>query len=217
MIKTRWFQIALSAVVALVAVNSLSCGNGRKLTQIEIHPAAATFLDPSPGPNNVILFTAQGIYLHPSVTRDLTSKVAWKTDTPGLLVVTGGQVSPFGGGACGVGDISAESVDRGNLIIGYATATVNDPSNPNCPGGSATKGVVTVALAGPGSVASSPGGITCPSTCGSQFTVGDTIVLSATPSAGHTFGGWTSCPSPSTTSCTITVLKGSVNVSANFI
>lgn len=213
----RWSRIALGAALALTATNFLSCGTDRKLAQIIIQPPAATFLDPSPGPANVIVYTALGEFIHPPLTKDITGRVTWKTDTPGLLVINGGQVSPFGGGACGIGDISAELLDHGNLVISYATATVNDATNPICPGGSVSHGVVTVAITGSGTVASSPAGITCPGACGSQFNVNDIIVLSAAPATGHTFGSWSGCPSVNGTNCTITVPKGSVNVTATFI
>ena len=212
----RWSRIALSATLALTAISFLSCGTDRKLAQITIQPATATFLDPSP--NNVIVYTALGQFIHPPQTKDITSQVTWKTDTPGLLVISGGQVSPFGGGACGIGDISASMLDHGNLVIAYATATVNDASNPICPGGTVTQGVVTVALTGSGTVSSSPAGITCPGACGSQFTVGNIIVLNAAPAVGHIFSAWSGCPSGNAIpSCTITVPQGSVNVTATFI
>src|SRR5258708_33796186 len=50
----------------------------------------------------------------------------------------------------------------------------------------------TVALQGPGSgrVQSRPAGIDCPGACAATFPAGDSIVFSATPSAGSVFQGW---------------------------
>jgi hypothetical protein len=50
----------------------------------------------------------------------------------------------------------------------------------------------TVALQGPGSgrVQSRPAGIDCPGACAATFPAGDSIVFSATPSAGSIFQGW---------------------------
>ncbi len=49
---------------------------------------------------------------------------------------------------------------------------------------------VTVNIVGPGSVASTPAGISCPSTCSANFPDGTTVGLAATPDAGATFAGW---------------------------
>ncbi|MEP6625339.1 MAG: hypothetical protein ABJC79_12910 [Acidimicrobiia bacterium] len=56
-----------------------------------------------------------------------------------------------------------------------------------------TEGVthsVTVNIVGPGSVASTPSGITCPTTCSASFSGGATVGLAATPGSGATFTGW---------------------------
>jgi len=212
----RWSKIVFGAMLVLLAMNFLSCGTDRKLAQITIQPPSATFLTPTVDPNNVIVYTALGEFIHPPLTKDISSRVTWKTDVPGLVTITGGSVTPAGG--CGIADISASMMDHGNLIIAYATATVDDPTNPICPGGNASHGVVTVNLIGNGTVSSSPAGITCPGACGAQFNVGDIIVLNAAPETGHTFGSWSGCPSGNVLpTCTITVPQGSVNVTATFI
>ena len=211
--KVVWLRCALG--VALVTLATLmSCSHERKLVSIEIHPAATTFLTPNPG--GQVIFTALGTYIHPPDTRDITDKVTWKTDIPQLIQVTGGVVSPTGVG-CGIADISASFDDGGNLGTGFATVTVNDPTDSVCPGGNTAKAVVTVSLAGAGSVTSVPGGINCPATaCGAQFNVGDTIVLTATPDTGHTFTSWTDCPTATSNTCSIEVTEGSTNVTATF-
>ncbi len=209
-----WLRYLLGAAALLAAMNFVSCGNQRKLVSITIQPASATF--PAPNITNPAVFTALGTYKHPPDTRDITSQVTWKTDNPGLVNFAGGIVTPKGG--CGIGDISASVNDGGNLIIGYATVTVNDPTDPRCPGGSITQAVVIVTPAGLGSgvVTSTPAGISCPGTiCGAQFTVGSTVVLTATPNSGSTFGGWSGCTS-STNICSLTVPAGTANVIATF-
>jgi List-Bact-rpt repeat protein len=181
------------------------------------YPPAATFL--TPDPSGQIIFTALGTFIHPPDTRDITSQVTWQTDIPQLITISGGVVSPQPGNVCGIANISASLKDRGNLVIGFATVTVDDPTNPVCPGGSQSKGVVTVALAGTGtgSVTSSPSGINCPTqACGAQFNVGDTIVLTATPNAGFTFGGWQGCTSTNGNACSVLVQTGSTNTVATF-
>jgi Bacterial Ig domain/Divergent InlB B-repeat domain/Fibronectin type III domain len=51
---------------------------------------------------------------------------------------------------------------------------------------------LTVAKAGTGSgtVASSPGGISCGTTCSATYASGFPVTLTATPASGSTFGGW---------------------------
>jgi len=213
--KEVWRRFALGAALILAATNFQSCMHERKLVSITVQPPAATFLTPDPG--GQIVFTALGNYIHPPDTRDITDRVTWATDVPGLIQINGGVVSPLVG--CGIADISASLRDKGNLVIGYATVTVNDPTNPDCPGGSPTKGVLTVALtgSGTGTVTSSPGGINCPAAaCGAQFNAGDTVVLTATPNTGSTFGGWTGCGSTNGTTCSVLIATGSTGVSVRF-
>jgi trimeric autotransporter adhesin len=67
---------------------------------------------------------------------------------------------------------------------------------------------VTEAGTGGGSVSSSPAGITCPSTCGANFTSGTVVTLTATAAAGSTFAGWSgACSGTGTCSVTMTAAK----------
>ena len=211
----RWLRCALGAILVLMAMNFLSCMHERKLVAIAIHPLAFTF--PTPDPSVQGVFTALGSYIHPPDTRDITAKVTWKTDVPQLLQINAGVVSPQPGNVCGIADVSASMNDGGNLIIGYATVIVDDPTNPLCPGGSQTTGVVTVALVGSGTVTSSPSGISCPAqSCGAQFTVGDTIVLTGTPTGSSTSVTWKGCDQTNGTTCSVLVQKGSIGLTATF-
>jgi hypothetical protein len=204
----------VAVVLMLLAVCMLlSCMHELKLVSITVKPPTATFL--TPDINGKIVFTALGNYIHPPDTRDITDKVTWATDVPQLIQVNGGVVSPLGG--CGIADISASLKDKGNLVIGYATVTVNDPTDPLCPGGSQTQGVVIVTLTGNGSVTSVPAGITCPTqSCGALFNVLSTVVLTATPNTGFTFDNWAGCTSITGTTCSVLVTTGSTVVTATF-
>lgn len=51
---------------------------------------------------------------------------------------------------------------------------------------------VTVSIVGPGSVSSTPAGISCPSTCSASFASGTVVGLAPTPDSGATFTGWSS-------------------------
>lgn len=73
---------------------------------------------------------------------------------------------------------------------------------------------VTLAGTGQGTITSSPVGISCPTTCTSQFPNGTTITLSAAPQAGTTFSGWSGACT-GTGPCVIT-LNGNTTITATF-
>jgi phospholipase C len=67
---------------------------------------------------------------------------------------------------------------------------------------------------GKGTVASNPSGINCGTTCGTSFASGTAVTLTATPSTGSTFAGWSGACS-GTGTCAVD-LKASTSVSAAF-
>ena len=67
---------------------------------------------------------------------------------------------------------------------------------------------------GTGTVDSSPGGITCGSTCSATYPSGTTVALSATPTTGSTFTGWSGACS-GTGGCTV-VLDADKSATATF-
>ncbi len=73
---------------------------------------------------------------------------------------------------------------------------------------------LNVTRTGGGTVASTPAGLYCGSSCTMPFSVGTAITLSATPDTGYTFAGWGgSCTG--TGSCTVT-MDAAKSVSARF-
>lgn len=74
---------------------------------------------------------------------------------------------------------------------------------------------VTLAGDGAGSVLSEPTGINCGTACESLFDGGSTVDLTATPSAGSLFGGWSGACT-GTGPCTVTIDEVN-NVTATFI
>jgi hypothetical protein len=84
------------------------------------------------------------------------------------------------------------------------TAVTADP-----PAGLAPATLVKLQVAksgtGTGRVTSSPAGIDCPTTCSGWMPVGTVITLTAAPSAGSVFGGWSGGGCSGTGSCTITM------------
>ena len=83
--------------------------------------------------------------------------------------------------------------------------------------GSATTAqlVVTRGGTGAGSVASSPTGIDCGVTCTASFTGSPTVTLTAVPSGGSFFAGWTGCTSATPTTCQISA-DAAKSVAATF-
>ncbi len=73
---------------------------------------------------------------------------------------------------------------------------------------------VQAAGSGAGTITSTPAGIHCGQTCSASFASGSAVTLSATPSAGSTFAGWSgSCSG--TGACTVT-MTGDASVTATF-
>ena len=66
-----------------------------------------------------------------------------------------------------------------------------------------------------GTVTSTPAGINCGSTCAASFNSGSTVTLSATPSTGDSFAGWSGSCSGSSATCTLT-MNGTMSVAASF-
>jgi len=85
-------------------------------------------------------------------------------------------------------------------VVAYGTAVaanlarspVTDPENPNPSPSPTPQFTLTVHLAGGGhgSVTSSPAGISCGSSCHEGFASNVAVTLTAHPSDGSTFGGW---------------------------
>jgi hypothetical protein len=99
-----------------------------------------------------------------------------------------------------------------------ATAGQSSPSPTPTPPPTTVAETVVVTVGGAGNVTSSPAGINCTgnSGCAQSFPSGSTVTLSATPSPGETFVGWTGACSGSAQSCVITV-NSTENVGAQFV
>jgi hypothetical protein len=219
--KRSFIGLALGVLVAVGAVLGLpSCGHDQKLTAVTVQPQTFTFLVADS--NQTTTYRAYGTYIHPPATKDITGQATWNTDglTDVVTVAAGGVITTHGG--CGVSDVSA-TVPAGtggssNIVVGYATVTVNNPNILSCPGGSTTQATLAVILAGTaqGTVTSIPAGATCPGPCGAQFNVGSLVVLDATPNSTDTFGGWQGCTPTSGDSCSLIMPAEGIVVTATF-
>lgn len=221
--KRSSIGLALVALVTIGAMLSLpSCGHDQKLISLQVLPTGG-FVFPSPAAGATGQYTATATYIHPPATKDVTSQAVWAVDDQVVSISAGLATT---NGSCGTANVSATMPEgtggNSNVVIGYSFVTVNDPSNPLCPGGSSSNGelVVTPAGIGVGIVSSQPGGITCPgTTCGAQFPAGDVVTLTAAPGTNSSFGGWTGCTASGSNpeECTATIVGGGlVNVVATF-
>ena len=74
---------------------------------------------------------------------------------------------------------------------------------------------LTVGVTGSGTVLSSPGGISCPGICGTTFSYGTSVILTASPSSGFVFSGWSGACSGTAQTCTVT-MTAAKSVTATF-
>jgi len=87
-----------------------------------------------------------------------------------------------------------------SLLPSYYVGDLTTAAPPPVTPGSFTLSVTS----GNGTVTSNPSGISCGATCAATFTDGTSVALSATPSSGYTFSGWSGACS-GTGTCTVTM------------
>ena len=94
---------------------------------------------------------------------------------------------------------------------------INVAAAVNVLGGGAQTYALSVAKAGngTGTVTSSPGGINCGSDCTENYSANTIVTLTAAPTKGNSFGGWSGACSGSSSSCTVT-LNAARSVTATF-
>ncbi len=219
--QRSYIALALGALVAVGAALSLpSCGHDQKLVSLAVQPASPGFTFPVPTAGATGQYSAIGTYIHPPATKDVTSQATWSVDD-NVVSINAGLVTT--NGSCGSADVIATMPEgtggASNIVIAYSFVTVNDPSNPVCPGGSASNGELQVSIIGVGSVTSQPGGINCQPGCQAEFpTLDSPIMLTAEPGQNSTFGSWSGCTVGSVPNqCFATIVGNSiVGVTATF-
>ena len=171
----------------------------RGLTSIQIIPATQNVS--SLGESSQ--FIAIGTFTTAPMTTDITNQVTWRSSD-----VTVATINPAGlalANAVGTTTITAIGTSTGgNAITAASTLSVAG-------GGGGTPlpqlSLYEVGL-GKGTVMSSPAGINCVAAsaagCTGDFVFGSSVILTASPSTGSTFGGWSSNCTPDTaTTCTV--------------
>lgn len=126
-------SVGLAAIAGLLMA-SLSCGHDQKLVSITVLPQGASITG-----NPTVQFTALGHYIHPPVTKDITTQVIWKSDSPTIITFNFNPGDPPGlatptGLGCGTNlGISAKvysnpsNPTHGTVVVGLATINVSEP------------------------------------------------------------------------------------------
>jgi len=216
----KWFSIIVLAAAGGLLLSLSSCGRDQELVSIQIQPTVETF-----GASNIpvqdnrgatVQLRALGTYIHPPVTKDITTKVTWASNDTQMMTVDANGVLTATGLACGGTLVSATITTNrstggisssGALVTGYMTGNVVCFTSS---GGGGVLPALTLTFAGNGSgtVTSSPPGLSCasPTPCLAQAQNGAIVTLTANPISPSTFGSWANCDSaPGTNPCTVTM------------
>jgi len=134
----KWFGVAALTVLATALLSfSSSCGHSQQLVSIQIQPATETFgLATTPVSEDAglkVQLRALGSYIHPPVTKDITSQVTWSSNDTQMLTVDSSGVLTATGSSCGSTLVSATATTNsdtggvgssGAIVTGYMTGNV---------------------------------------------------------------------------------------------
>jgi hypothetical protein len=221
----KWWSIVVLVAMAALLLGVNSCGHSQQLVSIEVQPPVQTIgTSTTPIIQNdgvQVQLRALGTYIHPPVTKDITSDVTWSSNTPQMFTVNSTGLLTATGNSCGATLVSATVSTNsssggisssGAVVTGYMTANVV------CFTGTGPTVTVDFAGTGSGTISSSPPGLGCSSTAGSSctgsFPTGSSVTLTAIPNG--TFGGWAGCTIAAGTTCTLQNLTNNVTVTAMF-
>lgn len=224
----KWLSMVILAAAAGMLLGLNSCAHDQQLVSIQVQPTVETFgastIPVSDDQGLTVQLRALGTYIHPPVTKDITSQVAWASNDTQMMTVNSTGMLTATGLTCGSSLVSATVTTNssgggisssGAVVTGYMTGDVV------CFSGTGIS--ITVAFLGTGSggVSSSPAGLSCFSTatnCVGVFPSGAGVTITATPNSGSAFGGWAGCDSvdPSGEICSINDLLTAQALTATF-
>src|SRR5579862_941562 len=165
--KGKWFSLAVLPFVASVFLSLSGCGHDQELVSIAVQPTSETFgasnIPVSSNAGAQVQLKALGTYIHPPVTKDITSQVTWSSNTPQMVTVDSSGVITVTGDACGGTLISATvttNKSSGGISSSGALGTGFMTANVTCftASGGAGSPALTATFSGNGSgtVTSSP-------------------------------------------------------------
>jgi hypothetical protein len=101
--------VLLATAIGLCSLSS--CGRDQQLVSIQIEPSTETFGDGSiPVSQDAglqVQLRALGTYIHPPVTKDITTQVTWTSDDTQMMTVDANGLLTAAGIACGSTIVSA--------------------------------------------------------------------------------------------------------------
>ena len=129
-------RFGLCAVLCLL-MGLPGCGHEQQLVGITVVPDVETFgaknIPVSANAGSKVQLRALGSYIHPPVTKDITTQVVWSSNTPDMVTVDAGGLITATGNACGGTIISAtvttnrssgDISSSGAIVTGTMTANV---------------------------------------------------------------------------------------------
>lgn len=231
--KSTCVSIAALAVIGGVLISFSSCGRDQQLVSIEVQPSSETFGDANTPPaldaGLHVQLRALGTYIHPPVTKDITTQVTWSSNSPQMMTVDPSGMLTVVGQSCGSTLITATVTtntssggisSKGALVTGSMTGNVVCFA-PSGSGGGSSGASVTITFQGNGSgtVTFNPGGVNCSSsqtTCSQTVASGISVTVTATPVAGSSFGGWSGCTNANGQVCTFNNVTTHVGATVTF-
>lgn len=177
----KWFGVTVLVLAASSLLSLSSCAHNQHLVGIQVLPSTATF----GGIGAQLQFKALGTYIHPPETKDITTEVQWSIDSQNLVQFNGpGNVTAIND--CGTGNVMASMKDGNNFVFGTGFVAAAGVGTPTC-----SQAVLTVSVAGSGTVTDQSGAISCPGgPCTAAFPLDSTVVLTAAPGTGATSVTW---------------------------
>jgi hypothetical protein len=203
---------------ATITVTPGSPANTRTLTNITIVPGTGTQILYTLG--ETAQFIAIGTFNASPVTEDLTNQVVWQSVDVGVATINSAGLVTAVSCALTAGCTTAVTANAISATGAVIIATSDITVNPGAGGSNLPSLAIYTVGAGTGTIVSNPSGINCTSGnadgCTGFFVSGQTVTLTATPSSGHTFGGWSANCMPSTASTCTVVMNGNQTVGAIF-
>src|SRR5690349_9378838 len=126
--------LCVAGVLACL-IPGLSCGHDQELQSIEVQPANETF-----GATNIpvnlnaglsVQLRALGHYIHPPVTKDITSQVTWASSDSQMITVNSAGLITATGNVCGTGTVISATVQTNHSTSGQSSSGAIVTGNMN--------------------------------------------------------------------------------------